>query len=781
MDYLSLKNKALEQYFSRTNPQQREAVFTTEGAVLIIAGAGSGKTTVLCNRIANLLLFGKAYKSDFVPEISAEDMEFLSQYAEGKIEKNDETTERLSGIVGVSKALPWKILAVTFTNKAAAELKDRISRMGAPAADVWASTFHSTCVKILRRDIEKIGYKKSFTIYDSDDSLRVIKDCMKSLNISDKLVSPKEIQAMISHAKDKLITSAAFVPSDGKRDFRFESAKEIYAEYQRRLKNANALDFDDIIMKTVQLFEFSPETLEYWQNHFRYIMVDEYQDTNIAQYRLVSLLAKGSGNLCVVGDEDQSIYRFRGATIENILRFEEEFGAKVIKLEQNYRSTERILEAANQVISNNTQHKEKRLWSDLGEGEKISVNRFSDEQGEAKFVADKIVEGVAEGKRFSDHVVLYRTNAQSRNFEYALSRQAIPYTIIGGTRFYDRKEIKDMLAYMAFVNNPFDTVRLKRIINEPKRGVGEATQSEIERISNQLGISPLEVMERADEFAAVSKKTKVLKGLAEIFHQLMSRTDSLEGMVDDILALTGYEQMLNAQGDEGETRLQNIKELKSAIVSFCEENPDADLSDYLEQVSLISDIDSYEADEDRAVLMTMHAAKGLEFDTVFIVGAEDNLFPSYRSLADPLELEEERRLAYVAITRAKRRLYITNARQRLLFGSTNRNKPSRFLSEIPDELIEYNEQGHSQSAVGFAKPVKVGYLQAAASKARIEKPVAAESKSFSEGDRVSHKIFGEGTVLGAEPMGNDVLLEIAFDRVGTKKIMANFAKIEKIS
>lgn len=780
MDYLSLKNKALEQYFSRTNPQQRQAVFTTEGAVLIIAGAGSGKTTVLCNRIANLLLFGQAYNSDYVPQISEEDMQFLADYAEGSAEKNDETAERLSSIVAVNKVFPWKILAVTFTNKAAAELKDRLTRMGAPAADVWASTFHSVCVKILRRDIETIGYKKSFTIYDSDDSLRVIKDCMKSLNISDKLVSPKEIQTLISHAKDKLTGPSAFTAPEGaKRDFRFESAAAVYTEYQRRLKTANALDFDDIIMKTVQLFEFSPETLTYWQNHFRYIMVDEYQDTNIAQYKLVSLLAKGSGNLCVVGDEDQSIYRFRGATIENILRFEDEFNAKVIKLEQNYRSTQTILDAANEVIGNNTQRKAKSLWSDNGKGEKISVNRFSDEQGEARFVAETIMNGVADGGSFSDNAILYRTNAQSRTFEYALSKQAIPYIIIGGTRFYERKEIKDMIAYMSFVNNPFDTVRLKRIINEPKRAIGEATQAEIERISNQLGISPLEVMERAEEFAAISKKTKILHELADVFKQLMSRNDSLDGMIDDILSLTGYEKMLAAQGDEGEARLQNIKELKSAIVNFCEENPDAELSDYLEQVSLISDLDSYEEGDDRVVLMTMHSAKGLEFDTVFIVGAEDNLFPSYRSMADPMELEEERRLAYVAITRAKRRLYITNARQRLLFGQTGRNKPSRFINEIPDELVEYSEQSFTGGTNRFVKP-KVGYLQAAAKGSRIEKPVAAEIKNFSDGDRVTHKIFGDGTVLNAEAMGNDTLLEIAFDRVGTKRIMANFAKIEKI-
>ena len=787
-NFTEIKKRCLEQFFSRANNRQREAIFRINGAVLIIAGAGSGKTTVLCNRIANMLLFGDSFGSDFTPQLSDSDEAFLEAYAAGNVEKDGASTARLSDLLGVRRVPAWKILAVTFTNKAAAELKERLCAMNANAEEVWASTFHSTCVKILRRGIENLGYKSSFTIYDTDDSLRVIKDVMKALNISDKAFSPRDIQNRISRAKDQLQTPEEFpVVAGGKRDFLLEKAKLVYRDYQARLKAANALDFDDIIMKTVELFERFPDVLEYWQRRFDYIMVDEYQDTNMAQYRLISLLAKGSGNLCVVGDEDQSIYRFRGATIENILTFEEEFGAKTIKLEQNYRSTETILDAANTVISHNTQRKDKKLWSDMGKGEKIKLDLFFDEQSEALFIANSIMKAREGGNDWKNHVVLYRTNAQSRVIELALSRMAIPYRIIGGTKFYDRKEIKDVLAYMSIINNPFDSVRFSRIINEPKRGIGEATQAEIIRISQGLGISPVEAMERAEEFAGLAKKAKVLVPLGQMFRELQSGLDEdrpLESLVDDILAASGYEEMLKAQGDEGSGRLENIRELKSGIIKFCEENEEHSLSDYLENVALITDMDSYEEGDDKVVLMTMHGAKGLEFDTVFLAGAEENLFPSYRSQLDPSEIEEERRLAYVAITRAKRLLYISCAKQRLLFGQTMRNKISRFVLEIPKDDLEYTDHTRTTSFAAAKAPRQrpEGYLQAASRHNAQEKAAAkpATSVSYSIGERVSHKIFGDGTVLSATKTGNDCLLEINFDKVGTKKIMANFAKITKL-
>ncbi|MCM1054947.1 MAG: UvrD-helicase domain-containing protein [Bacteroides sp.] len=788
-NFTQIKHQCIDRFFSRTNPMQREAIYQLEGAVLIIAGAGSGKTTVLCNRIANMLLFGKSYGTEFDRELSEEDEAFLLSYADGGEENTPENVSRLSQLLGFQRAAPWRIMAVTFTNKAAGELRERLQRMNAGGAEVFAGTFHSACVRILRRGIEELGYKSSFTIYDADDSLRVIKDVMKYLSISDKAFTAKEFQSKISRAKDKLIAPERFpvAGEGGRADFKLEKTRDVYIEYQKRLKAANALDFDDIIMKTVQLLETCPAVLERWQNSFDYIMVDEYQDTNTAQYRLVSLLAAGSGNLCVVGDEDQSIYRFRGATIENILSFEKEFNAKVIKLEQNYRSTETILEAANAVIGNNMQRKGKNLWSDLGEGEKISLNTFRSEIDEANFVAEKVLELKKDGGSFNQCAVLYRTNAQSRNIELSLAKSGVPYRIIGGTKFYERKEIKDMIAYMSVINNPADTVRLNRIINEPKRGIGEATQAEIYRIAEGLGITPVEVMERSGEFAALEKKTKVLEPMGRMFRELGEDGDRpLDGIIDDILAVTGYEAMLKMQGDEGAGRLENIKELKSGAIAFMQENEEHSLSDYLENIALITDLDSYEADEDKVILMTMHGAKGLEFENVFLVGAEENIFPSYRSQLDSSEIEEERRLAYVAITRAKKRLFISHAKQRLLFGSTQRNRVSRFVGEIPLKYMEANDHTGitSEGLHKTHKPVKVGYLQQEARHAQVEKMAAriasAHAESFSAGDRIHHKVFGDGTVVSAKPMGNDNLLEIAFDTAGTKKIMANFAKVEKI-
>lgn len=784
MEYIELKKKALEHYFSRTNSRQREAIFQIDGAVLIIAGAGSGKTTVLCNRIANMLLFGNAYNTDYVPRLSEDDMRFLKLYGEGCYDNSPEIVEHLSDIIGFNRVKPWKILAVTFTNKAAAELKERLLNMNAPASEVWASTFHSCCVRILRRSIEAIGYSSNFTIYDTDDSKRVIKTVLDELGISNKAFPEKLVMNAISRAKDKLISPEKFpfLNDDGSKDYQLGVIRDIYIEYQKRLKNANALDFDDIIMKTVEVFRKDADVLSYWQNHFDYVMVDEYQDTNVAQYELIKLLSGGKGNLCVVGDEDQSIYRFRGATIENILSFENEFDSKVIKLEQNYRSTSNILNAANAVIRNNTQHKEKNLWSDLGEGEKIGVYRFSDEQGESLFVATEILNAKKNGSPFNDNAILYRTNAQSRTFELSLGKMGIPYRIVGGTRFYDRKEIRDILAYLSVINNPYDSVRLMRIINEPKRGIGTATQAEVVRISAALGISPVEVMERCEEFATLSKKAKALLPLGKMFRELIDTAEEREitDILDDVLEQSGYILMLMSQGEEGTARYENIKELKSAMITFCEENENCSLFDYLEQVALISDLDNYEAEEDRVVLMTMHAAKGLEFERVFIVGAEENIFPSYRCLADPMDLEEDRRLCYVAITRAKRKLYVTTAQKRIFYGQTMCNKMSRFIREIPDEYTEYTDKTNSVSLGGGSRSVqRPNYLRdQLISSASADS--AADIGSFAAGDRISHRVFGEGTILSVAPMGNDVLLEITFDASGTKKLMAKFAKIKKL-
>ena len=786
MSYTELKKRVLERFFTRSNDMQKKAIFRTEGALLIIAGAGSGKTTVLCNRIANMLLFGDAYHSTYEPSLTAEETAFLQAYANGKYDNTPEVSERLSGIIGHNIATPWKILAVTFTNKAAAELKERLSRMNAPASEVWAATFHSTCVRILRRSIEAIGYQKNFVIYDTDDSKRVIKSVLESMNISDKTFNPKVIMNTISRAKDKLITPEQFptTNSDGKADFQLGVIRDVYVEYQKRLKAANALDFDDIIMKTVQVFRADHEVLEYWQRRFDYIMVDEYQDTNMAQYELVKLIAGGSGNLCVVGDEDQSIYRFRGATIENILSFEKEFDAEVVKLEQNYRSTSNILDAANAVIRNNTQHKDKRLWSDLGAGDKIQVYRFSDEQAEALFVANEILSNKKEGSSLSDNAILYRNNAQSRSFELSLGKMGIPYVIVGGTKFYDRKEIRDMLAYLSVICNPYDTVRLSRIVNEPKRGIGDTTWAEVENIALACGISPIETMERCEEFASLTKKAKALKPLAAMFRELIDTADEREitDILDDVLQQSGYSDMLISQGDEGLGRLENIKELKSSMIQFCEENESHNLFDYLEQVALISDLDSYDDTDDRVTLMTMHSAKGLEFANVYIVGAEENIFPGYRSLGDMYELEEDRRLCYVAITRAKRKLYITTAASRLLYGQTQHNKRSRFIDEIPGEYMEYNDKtmktAMSERTYGGRK--QSTYLQDRSAAQAAKAAAEPTGESFAPGDRVSHRKFGEGTVISVAALGNDTLLEISFDTSGTKKLAAAYAKITKI-
>ena len=775
MDFINLRREVIKKYFGRMNDRQFEAVTTVDGPVLVLAGAGSGKTTVLVNRILNLVKFGNGYNSTFVPNVSDEDIKSGLDFLSGI---TDFVPDR---VFGVNEVKPWNILAITFTNKAAGELKERIAaKLGDDALDIWAGTFHSVCGKILRRNAELLGFSSHFTIYDTDDQRRLMKEIMKQHNIDDKFVPHKYVLSEISSLKDKLITPEEYEQSAG-IDYRKKIVAQLYKLYQTRLKNADAMDFDDMIVYTVRLLEQNDDVLEYYQNKFRYVCVDEYQDTNYAQYVLVSLLAGGKNNICVVGDDDQSIYRFRGATIENILNFEDEYkGAKTIRLEQNYRSTSNILNAANKVISNNKGRKGKTLWTDNGDGSKILVHTAYDEREEARFVADGILDYVKKGGKFADNAILYRMNAQSNSMENVFVRSGIAYKIIGGTRFYDRKEIKDVLAYLHLINNTKDDIRLRRIINEPKRSIGDTTVNHAAEIAEELGVSIYDVLKRADEFAALSRAQNKIKEFCNIIEELcdIAEESSISDLFENVLERTGYKFMLECEGEEGLERLQNVKELASNIAQYELESDEPTLSEFLEEIALINDIDSLETESDKVILMTIHSAKGLEFDNVYLVGMEEGIFPGNQSIyGGEAEIEEERRLAYVAITRAKKKLTVTNTQSRMLFGSTNRNMPSRFLREIPQELCEisgftpktYEVKVHANSFTPSAATRTSSFV--------AEKKQTVSSSNYSIGQRVLHKTFGEGMILGVTPMGNDTLLEIAFDTVGTKKIMAGFAKL----
>lgn len=782
-EFLNAKRSAMERYFSNLNDMQREAVFTVNGPLLILAGAGSGKTTVLVNRVANMIYFGNAYFDETrFAGVNPADEQFLLDYASGKADDS----ERLKNIVAVDCVNPWNILAITFTNKAAGELKTRLGLMlGAKADGITAATFHSACVRILRREIMNLGYDSNFTIYDTDDSVRVIKSCLADLNMSDELFQPKSVLGEISHAKESQISAEEYALQNA-ADYRKKKIGEVYTAYQNRLRSANAVDFDDILLLTVQLFEEFPEVLSHYQNLYKYILVDEYQDTNMVQYRLVSLLSERRKNLCVVGDDDQSIYKFRGATIENILSFENQFdNAKVIRLEQNYRSTQAILNCANEVIRNNRSRKGKNLWTAGGEGDKVLLYKAASEQGEARFVAQTIYQSVKEGGRWSDNAVLYRMNAQSNSIERALVASGITYRVIGGVKFYDRKEIKDIIAYLSVLNNENDMLRLRRIINEPKRGIGDASVDMLEQVAAGLSESPLAVMRKAVEYPLLSRTASKLTALAEVFDELkiIAETEPLDTLLDELMQKTGYLTMLQAQGEEGAGRLENINELKSTMVSYYENADEPSLSGFLEEIALYTDIDSLDSDADAVTLMTVHAAKGLEFQNVFVVGLEENIFPSSRSMDLEEDIEEERRLCYVAITRARKRLYLCCARQRMLFGSTSFNKPSRFVGELPGEYVEEKlERTESDRPRAERKERPTARPDFSFGVGASSRAPAAGSSSvnYSVGDRVSHNVFGEGTVLQATKISNDTMLEIAFDKVGTKKIMANFAKIKKL-
>ena len=792
-EILALRRAVLEKDFARMNDRQKQAVFTVNGPLLILAGAGSGKTTVLINRIANILRYGDAYNSTYLrDDLDENDIAACKAYIENGTPLTTESQEHLS----VSACAPWRIMAITFTNKAAGELKDRLCAMlGETANDIWASTFHSTCARILRRDGERIGYSSHFTVYDTDDQRRLMKSILKELDISEKNITPKSILNEISRAKDSLISPAEYALTVGD-DFRLKIISRAYTTYQKRLEDADAMDFDDLINKVVELFKKCPDVLEYYQNRFRYLMVDEYQDTNHAQYTFVRMLAEKSGNLCVVGDDDQSIYKFRGATIENILSFENTFqNATVIRLEQNYRSTQNILDAANAVIEHNTERKGKTLWTQNGTGAMIHLHTAENETDEAERITKIILDGVAAGRKFSDYAVLYRMNSQSLTFERNFAKSGVPHRIIGGTRFYERREIREMIAYLSVINNPSDEIRLRRIINTPKRSIGDRSVEVAAQIGQQTGETLFEVVSHAKDYPALSRAANKMTLFAAQMQGLIELNNdeevTLGELYDELVERIDYLSFLKTDDPESaEDRAANVQELASNLRRFEEENPEGTLSDFLEEVSLITDIDNYDNNADSVVLMTVHSAKGLEFPVVFLPGMEENIFPGMASVYVPSEVEEERRLAYVAITRAKEELYIFHAESRMIFGMTNRNRVSRFVEEIPETLVEhtrsrdYSARPVSMPSFGGAKPFgeapktkSVAEAGGFTPKPRV-KP--APAGTYRVGDTVLHKAFGTGLIVSATPMANDTLLEVAFDKVGTKKLFANFARLTKV-
>ena len=702
-EYLALRDQYIEARFTKLNPMQRQAVFTTEGPLLILAGAGSGKTTVLVNRIANIIRFGSAHGSkELARPVTEQDLNDLrTAVAIGR------DLPRETAYLAVRPARPWNVLAITFTNKAAGELKERLRAMLGETlgGDVFASTFHSACVRFLRRDAERIGFPKSFTIYDSDDQQRVIKQIYKDLMIDDKFLPVKSAVSQISSFKDKLL-SAEDIASEAPCDTKAALISKIYTTYAARLKKAGAMDFDDLIYHTVKLLQNDEEARRYYQDKFKYVVVDEYQDTSIAQFNLVRLLAGGSNNVCVVGDDDQSIYKFRGATIENILNFEQVFkGAKTIRLEQNYRSTSNILNAANSVIKNNAGRKGKTLWTQNGDGEKVHHYTASNEQDEASHLADIIGEHLREGAHLRDHAVLYRMNAQSNPIETYFARAGIPYRIVGGQRFFDRKEVRDINSYLAVIVNPRDDVRLRRIINEPARKIGATTIEKIGDLAAKNGVPMLEIIGHVREYPELQRAAAPLEKFYEIYRELcdLSVTLPLDEFAGEVVKKSGYEAMLKAQKEEGQTRLENLGQLISSVKTYVDQNgEDATLAGFLEEVALISDLDSYDQDADSVTMMTIHSAKGLEFPYVFVVGMEDGVFPGDMARYNEEDMEEERRLCYVAITRAKKELYLSSSRSRLIFGQTRRNPPSTFLSEIdPDLLDETQSPELAYSGGGF--------------------------------------------------------------------------------
>ena len=762
--FLKAKRALFDLKYNRYNVQQRRAIYALKGPLLVLAGAGSGKTAVLTERVAQIVKFGNAYEEEALPPFVGEkEVEALERGAElGKDER-----DALLSSFSVNACPPYKILAITFTNKAAKEMKDRLcKKLGEETAgQIWAGTFHSVCVRILRSHGEALGIPAHFTIYDADDSKKLIASCVQELNLDEKVFSAKAVMNVIGRAKDRL--------------------------YDEKLRTAGALDFDDIIRLTVKLLKENEEIRRYYQNKFDYVLVDEYQDTNKAQLELAKLLSGGKRNLMVVGDDDQSIYRFRGATIENILGFDRDFeDARVVKLEQNYRSTSNILEAANSVIAHNQGRHEKRLWSDKGKGDPITLKRLDNQNEEARYIINKISAhtGASGERKFSDFAVLYRMNAQSNALENAFARSGIPYRILGGTRFYERKEIKDIVAYLCVIENPADNLRLQRIINEPKRKIGNSTIVAVEELAAIERKSMFEIMEKAAEYPALSKAAPRLSAFCALIRNLqkVKEEGSLPELFERTITDSGYKEMLLSEGITEIDRLENVKELVSNAVEYSESHENADLAGFLEEAALVSDIDNYDAGADAVVLMTVHSAKGLEFPVVFLPGMEEGLFPGMQTLHDPKELEEERRLAYVALTRAKEKIYISHVRERMLFGHTQYNQLSRFVKEIPEELIsDETEQGGSRTqriATRKAQLIDHARCNVLGARPKTEPSATAPAKAenLQPGDRVEHSVFGKGEVVGITPMGGDVLYEIAFETVGNKKLMGSYARLRRI-
>lgn len=808
--YAAARRACIARDFAKLNPEQRRGVLTTEGALLLLAGAGSGKTTVLINRVANLLTYGRGSDCAEIPAgATEEDLAFLEQYP---AEPTAEERRRMRRLCAVEPPVPWQVLAVTFTNKAARELRERLEAFGiAGAGDIWALTFHAACVRILRRDIDKLGFSNDFTIYDTDDCKRVVKDILKEMGLDEKTLAPREALSVISRAKDGLLSPQDFAKKwANSGDWKREHIAKIYARYDRVLCEANALDFDDLILHTVRLLQNEEEVRAYYQRKFRYILIDEYQDTNRMQYELVRLLSGGRGNICVVGDDDQSIYRFRGADVTNILNFEKEYqGTRTIRLEQNYRSTQNILDAANAVIKNNAGRKGKTLWTDAGSGEKVTIKTVYNEQDEANFVVSGMMSDYNRGRNWRDNAVLYRMNAQSNALEYALKRNGVPYQIVGGMKFFERAEVKDMLAYLALINNPADDLRLRRIINTPARGIGSASVERVQAIAEEQGVPMMSVLRKAGDYTALKSASARLAKFAAMIDSLRDAAAQTElaEFYDLVCEQTGYVRALEEKDDmESRGRLENVRELKSNILAFLENEPeDATLAGFLNEIALYTDLDSA-ATDNCVTLMTMHSAKGLEFPSVYVVGMEEGIFPGNRAVGDEEELEEERRLCYVAMTRAKEKLTLTNARQRMLFGRTTPNAPSRFLDEIPEEnavwISKPSAEPHSRwdedyadgygsfgrssgfGGYGGGGAMTRGFAGAVAKPTRA-KPMSAAAKpqaskvtlQLAAGDQVNHKTFGDGMVLSVTPMGGDALVEVAFEQVGTKKLMLKTAGV----
>ena len=794
-NYLAAKRALFHKaYEKRLNPEQRKAVFTTEGPLLVLAGAGSGKTTVLVNRICYIIKYGNAFFDESVPEgITPEAVDALRMAAELPQEVVEELLEQFI----TDPPAPWSVLAITFTNKAAREIKERLNRaFNDPevAGSVWTGTFHSVCLRILRRFGERVGMREGFSIYDTDDQKRLITICMRELEIDEKRLAPRAVGSLISRAKDQLKSPDEMEINS---DPRSRDVQAIYKLYQRKLAEYNALDFDDIICKTVELLTNDAEVREYYQRKFKYVLVDEYQDTNYAQFVLTRLLSDGYRNIMVVGDDDQSIYKFRGATIENILNFDSTYqDATVIKLEQNYRSTGNILEAANSVIHNNSDRHDKKLWCDKGAGEQIILHRSEDQIDEGRYVVDRICHGVKnEGRKYSDFAVLYRLNALGRSLQTSFAKSGVPYRVLGDMGFYDRKEVKDMMAYLTLTVSPFDDLRLKRIINEPKRKLGAAAIDAVEELAKGRGVPMYEVVKNAAEYPALSKNADKLLAFAAIIEGVKADKTLPSEIITALLERSGYKDMLAAEGFEGESKLENVNEFIGAAVEYEErctnEGIEPTTHGFLEEISLVADVDKYDDSADAVVLMTVHAAKGLEFPVVFLTGMEDGIFPSQKDIGEAEEMSEERRLAYVAITRAKEKLFITHASNRMMYGRTTYNQLSRFVAEeIPKKLLFEDNPKKKQSAYPtFADRVasKQSYYNELRRPVEISAPKKerASADSFGvekliPGTRVRHDMFGEGEILTSRDMGGDVLYEVRFDNGQVKKLMATFAKLKKV-